>query len=207
MFPISEKEEWTQKYNIPEEFFGHCNNIEKYEEPHYHYSSIPLKDNIDLIGYLQSERYFSEYSGEISNMLTPNELGDNGEYTAIHVRRTDYLQHVGCYTLLDMNYYEKAMEECQSSKYLIFSDDISWCKERFVGHQFEFSEERDPTKDLGNMITCSNFIIANSSYSWWGAWLCDNMQKKIIAPKLWFGPKLAPTHDTKDLIPLDWIKI
>ena len=99
------------------------------------------------------------------------------------------------------------MEVCPSDKYMIFSDDLDWCKATFVGEQFHFSEERDPVKDLGNMISCLNHIVANSSFSWWGAWLCPNEDKKVVAPKIWFGPKLAPTHDTKDLIPNKWIRV
>ncbi|MFH5955214.1 alpha-1,2-fucosyltransferase, partial [Clostridium perfringens] len=99
------------------------------------------------------------------------------------------------------------MEILSSDKYMIFSDDLEWCKSEFVGDQFHFSEERDPVKDLGNFISCSNHIIANSSFSWWGAWLSPYKDKKVIAPRNWFGPKLAPTHNTKDLLPPNWIVI
>ena len=92
-------------------------------------------------------------------------------------------------------------------KFLIFSDDILWCKKHFIGNQYEFSEGNSPSIDLAIMARCSNNIIANSSFSWWGAYL--NMQRgcKVIAPATWFGSKLSPTHNTCDLLPPKWIKI
>lgn len=205
--------EYQNDFYLPRVFHNNLPNFWTYNEPHFHYSPIPYKPFINLYGYFQSEKYFIDQAHIIQRMLTPRYAYDQKAdycvgYTAIHVRRQDYLTHKDCYNILDMNnYYEKAMAACPSEKYLIFSDDIAWCKKHFIGNQFDFSEERHPSKDLGKMINCSNHIIANSSFSWWAAWLNSNPDKTVIAPARWFGPKLAPTHNTKDLIPEKWIKI
>jgi len=189
-------------------------NAPTYNEPHFHFAPVPrLSGIMNLHGYFQSEKYFEHCQDEIRQAFTPDWANSNmtlgyENYTAIHVRRTDYLTHTGCYNILRMeNYYKRAMEICPSERYLIFSDDLEWCKTHFVGPQFDFSEQRDPIRDLGNMISCGNQIIANSSFSWWGAWLNPNPDKIVVAPGKWFGPQLAPTHDTKDLIPDGWIKV
>ena len=89
--------------------------------------------------------------------------------------------------------------------FLIFSDDIVWCKNNFVGDKFIFIEGEEDYIDLWLMSLCNHNIIANSSFSWWGAWLNKNNNKTVIAPKNWFGPnkKLDPT----DLYCKDWLVI
>ncbi len=179
-----------------------------YEEPHFHYAPIPYKKNMNLHGYFQSEKYFKDFEDKIKEAFEPKYNYRFREDTcSIHVRRGDYLIHEGCYTILGDRYYEKAMSISGCKKFLIFSDDIAWCKTQFVGSEFEFSPEKDPVKDMARMMKCKNHIIANSSFSWWGAWLNRYEDKTIIAPGNWFGPKLSPTHDIKDLIPEDWIRI
>ncbi len=184
-------------------------HVQTYEEPYFHYSPIPKIGNMmNIHGYFQGERYFEHCAAEIRSILTPAYKGVCEGFTSIHVRRTDYLTHDDCYTILSReNYYDKAMRVLPSDRYMIFSDDLEWCKETFVGEQFYFSKERDPVKDLGNLKSCSNHIIANSSFSWWGAWLSLNEDKKVVAPANWFGPALSPTHNTKDLYPDGWIKL
>lgn len=184
-------------------------HVQTYEEPHFHYSPVPRIGNMmNLHGYFQSSRYFEGHEEAVRKALTPKPGSDCSDYTSIHVRRMDYLVHTDCYNILGIeNYYDKAMRIIPSEKYMIFSDDLDWCKAHFVGGQFHFSEERDPVRDLANMISCSNHIIANSSFSWWGAWLSTHEGKRVAAPATWFGPALAPTHNTKDLYPDGWIKI
>ncbi|KKN72160.1 hypothetical protein LCGC14_0413720 [marine sediment metagenome] len=198
-------------FNIPANYFSneiHINRI--HNELCFHYAGIPSfkGEVVSLSGYYQASKYWQDYANVVLKLLMPKRLGSYKDYTAIHVRRTDYLIHTECYSILDMhNYYEKAMMACPSKNYLIFSDDLDWCKKHFVGNEFSFSEERHPAIDLGNMIGCKNNIIANSSFSWWAAWLNKTPDKKIVAPVTWFGPKLSLTHDTKDLLPKEWIKV
>lgn len=186
------------------------NSVPTYHEPNFSYSKINKNQPLlNLHGYFQSEKYFEHCKDEVRRVLTPKTHYDHNGITAIHVRRTDYLdpRHKDCYHILTReNYYDKAME-IVPGPYLIFSDDIDWCRKNFTGHEFSFSETQDPITDLAKMLACDKFIIANSSFSWWGAWLSTTPGKQVVAPGKWFGPKLAPTHDTKDLIPDKWIKI
>lgn len=184
---------------------------ETYNEPCFAYREIPAKKNLNLYGYFQSHLYFQDFEQEIRKLFYQPlyETKPTLNNCAIHVRRGDYLIHAhrGCYTILGMDYYEKAMVKISADKYYIFSDDINWCKQHFKGDEFIFSNNNNEVDDLREMMGCSNFIIANSSYSWWGAWLSEAKDKRVIAPASWFGPKLAPTHPTNDLIPPDWERV
>jgi len=182
----------------------------RYEEPGFTYKPIPYRNNLDLFGYFQSEKYFKHCEEDISKLLAPKRSVQSLPKTAsIHVRRGDYLEpHLaGCYVKLNMGYYERAMSMLNVKRFLVFSDDVEWCKSHFVGKKFDVIENNHPPHDLALMMACENNIIANSSFSWWAAWLNPNPDKKIIAPLKWFGPKLAPTHDTSDLVPDGWVRI
>ena len=91
------------------------------------------------------------------------------------------------------------------TKFLIFSDDITWCKKNFIGDSFIFIENEVDFIDMYLMSMCINNIIANSTFSWWGAWLNKNKNKKIISPINWFGP--AKPLNIRDVIPHNWVKI
>ena len=107
--------------------------------------------------------------------------------------------------LSTLEYYKQALSKLPDiNKVLIFSDDIEWCKQNFIGDRFIFIQEEDYIS-LYLMSLCDYNIIANSSFSWWGAWLNQNPNKVVIAPKLWFG--LKSNHNINDLIPSSWIKI
>ena len=202
--------EYENDFNIPKNKFTDLKNIKyskTFDEPHFHYAGIPYWPNMNLMGYYQSYKYWQDYSNIIKQLLTPKYKATKYDGTSIHVRRTDYLVHAGCYNILDMkNYYEKAMEIVGGNKFLIFSDDIQWCKQHFIGNQFEFAEG-NTIQDFSTMINCINNICANSSYSWWSSYLNPNPNKKVVAPAIWFGPKLAPTHDIKDLLLNEWVKV
>jgi hypothetical protein len=96
------------------------------------------------------------------------------------------------------------MDMVDCGKFLVFSDDIDWCKSVFTGDRFIFSNESNADSVIYMMSKCSSNIIANSSLSWWGAWLSNNMHKKVIAPKLWFVTKDV---SSVDMVPADWIRI
>ena len=199
--------QYEQDFNLYGCFTGPILTTEKYVESHYHYAPIPYSSNLDVSGYLQSEKYFEDQQDVIRQLLTPKiGFGIRWGYTAIHVRRGDYLNLTKEFIQLDMDYYQRAMEVIKSKQYIVFSDDLSWCRNTFKGDNITFSDGRSVVEDLSLMISCENQIIANSSFSWWAAWLNANPSKNVIAPRRWFGPNLA-YNDTKDLIPSGWIMI
>jgi hypothetical protein len=208
--------EYEDDFHLPKSCFKSSVRFDNtFNEPHFHYAGIPHQPNLNLHGYFQSYKYFQD-DPFVKQLLSPKsdcelsyalDLVLDG-VASIHVRRQDYLIHTGCYNILDMNnYYEKAMEMAGANKFLVFSDDIHWCKRHFIGNQFEFSEGNTPSQDMALMMKCQNNIIANSSFSWWAAYLNIRSEKKVIAPATWFGPKLAPTHDAKDLLLDGWVKV
>ena len=124
---------------------------------------------------------------------------------SVHVRRGDYTKLQDHHPLCTVEYYEKAMAMFKDHSFLVFSNDIEWCKENIKGPRVMYSEEESAAKDLQLMASCDHNIIANSSFSWWGAWLNDNQNKKVIAPSNWFGPTCD--HSSKDIVPETWIRI
>jgi hypothetical protein len=96
------------------------------------------------------------------------------------------------------------MQIVDCDKFLIFSDDIDWCRCNFIGDQFTFSDEQDITSIIYTMSNCSDNIIANSSLSWWGAWLNSGVSKRVVAPKIWFSDTSLCSND---IIPEQWIQI
>jgi len=198
--------EYKDHFNLNNCFATSIANNYVYTEPHFHYSSIPYQANTDIRGYFQSQKYFINQQNIIKELLTPKiALGTKYDYTSIHVRRGDYVNQPNNYIQLGMDYYKVAMELVKTKHYIIVSDDINWCHNNFIGEQFIFSENRSPVEDLALQITCEHNIIANSSFSWWGAWLNKNPSKMIVAPNRWFGPNQK--HNTKDLLPNEWTKI
>ena len=108
----------------------------------------------------------------------------------MHIRRGDYVLYPDHHPTCDLDYYKNSIEliKKQSNnkkKILIFSDDKQWCKNTFLGDEYIISENTNPYIDLYMMTLCDYHIIANSSFSWWGAWLAKS--KKTIAPSKWFG--------------------
>ena len=111
----------------------------------------------------------------------------------------------------DRTYDKPSRTIKEIDKDLVFSDDIKWCKENFIGDKFLFIEEDRDYIELFLMSQCNHNIIANSSFSWWGAWLNKNENKIVVAPSKWFGEnseyiKQEGIND-KDILPKSWIKI
>jgi len=152
---------------------------------------------------------------------------DGKEPIMLHVRRGDpnltdprgfkwsYTQCGDQHPVQTVEYYEKALSKFDAKQpVIVFSDSVEWVKQQefFSGDRFMISEPEDkyadgsftPYADLCLMSLCSHAIIANSSMSWWGAWLIANPDKKVIAPKMWFGPAYADKN-TKDLYCPNWI--
>ena len=188
------------------------------EERHFHFDEILFNmcpDEISLAGFFQSEKYFKHIESEIredfsfrDHILEPckDMMKSVGDAISLHVRRTDYLQNPN-HTTLDLDYYEEALKSFDSEiPVVVFSDDVEWCKDQklFDSDRFMISESQDQYVDLCLMSLCKYHIIANSSFSWWGAWLSNS--DKVIAPIKWFGDGNSDKN-TKDLIPERWRRI
>lgn len=223
---------FNKYYQFVKKFFFYDKNyihiVER--DTNFNSSVFTLKDkNLYLSGYWQSEKYFLEYSNEIKNDFSFKEslqfqayewanVIQKSESVSIHLRGRDYLtskatssQHLIC----DIEYYSQAISYFKK-KYLnptffVFSDDPTWAKSYlksinnndivFIeGNQWNVS----PINDMYLMSLCKHNIIANSSFSWWAAWLNNNRQKTIICPKKWFNMKL---HNIDEIAPQSWIKI
>ena len=186
-----------------------------YTEPHFHYNKVPYANNLLLDGYFQSERYFSHRRKDIISLFSPTEEMNEyltskyshlfaNETIGVHVRRGDYLNLPNHHPACDKNYYEKALSLFTNEKeydIIMFSDDMKWCKDNFDS-SFNFIDGESPAIDMLLMSRCSHNIIANSSFSWWGAWLNESKHKRIVAPIKWFGDSVK--HNTKDLISQQW---
>ena len=200
-----------------------------YKEPHFHYDKNFFQSRKDVLlkGVWQSEKYFSKYQSELREILQLKEdtiinVKSKGEElhkensVSIHVRRGDYLRLpiiLEWHGVLDVEHYNNAIELLQSKankplKLYYFSDDPQWVEENLCtiwpGEVISKNSQNTGLEDFFLMSQCKHNIIANSSFSWWAAWLNNNPEKIVIAPKKWFGN--AP-NDTKDLIPESWIKI
>lgn len=177
-------------------------------------------DHVSLQGFFQTEKYFKNVENEIREDFTFNggilnpckEMIDSVDNPiALHIRRTDYVSNSENHHNLSLDYYKKALSMFESDRnVIVFSDDPGWCnkQELFSEDRFLISENTDNRVDLCLMSLCSDFIIANSTYSWWGAWLSPNPDKKVIAPVEWFGKTgYTKDHNTTDLIPNEWTRI
>ena len=187
-------------------------------EKHFHFDKEffdQCPNEVSILGFFQSEKYFKHIEESIredftfrSHIQEPCDemMGDLDDVISLHVRRTDYLTNSVNHFNLDLNYYERALEYFDNQQVIVFSDDPEWCKEQklFSDDRFMVSESGDNKIDLCLMSMCTHHIIANSSFSWWGAWLARS--KKVIAPSTWFGPNNSD-KDTKDLYCEDWIVI
>jgi hypothetical protein len=170
-------------------------------------------DNVDLFGYFQTEKYFSHIENIIRQEFTfcdridkicshyiQNKFPDQN-IIALHIRRGDYLTDPNFYSL-DLDYYWNALVSLPMYSVIVFSDDVKWVSKVFGEKRFTISQTHNQFLDLCLMSKCSHHIIANSSFSWWGAWLAKS--KKVIAPKKWFAGDFSDWN-TKDLYLPDWI--
>ena len=159
---------------------------------------INCPDDVDLFGYYQSEKYFKHIENEIRSDFTFREelielcdsfIKDNFVYRdviSLHIRRGDYVLNPN-HPTQDVEYYRQALKRMPDLPVIVFSDDPEWCnnQEIFSSDRFAISEGNTTDTDLCLMSLCNYHIIANSSFSWWGAWLAKS--EKVIAPKNWFS--------------------
>jgi len=194
----------------------------KYGERFFHYDKdvFGIDDWTDLFGYFQSYKYFDNIRENLRREFIHEGymdkaveflMGSMPVKVGVHVRRTDYLRFPRVHPFPGLNYYRKCFEffmnnfECT---FVVCSDDIKWCKKSFKNiaaayeSNFVFSELNDNVFDLMLLASCDHNIIANSSFSWWGAYLNYNNNKIVMSPKKWMGPN-GP-QDYYDLVPKEW---
>lgn len=212
-------------YDFEQSYEKIARSLNFYREKYFHYNEnvFDLKDNIVYAGNYQSEKYFAhckevileqfsfkkhikEKSESFINSI--KEESKNKQIISVHVRRGDYLNHPNAHPTCSVEWYKQAFAEFKNddSTFVVFSDDLGWCKQNFSsidGYDIKFSSLSNNFEDLCSMTMCDHNIIANSSFSWWGAWLNRNDDKKVIAPKVWFGPSYY-YHQTKDLYCENW---
>lgn len=189
-------------------------------EPHFHFSPyiLDIPDSTNLHGYFQSEKYFEhckeelietlKFKKEISEFAEREKKKYDGELVSVHVRVGDYKHMQMHHPVCQKDYYVKAMELFKGSKFLVFSDDLEHCRTMFEGmDDIYYSESHSDSVDMCLMSLCDHNIIANSSFSWWAAYLNKNKTKQVVAPTKWFGPSYNGINDTKDLYCKEWIKL
>lgn len=187
---------------------------------------LKLRGDLYLDGYWQSEKYFREirstllsdftikYTQDTQNLETSSKI-KSCQAISLHIRRGDYVnnaQTLEKHGVCDLDYYYRAIayvgERISDPSFFIFSDDPDWAKENLkIDYPMTFISNNDASKnyeDLRLMSQCIHNIIANSSFSWWGAWLNENPNKIVIAPKRWFNDSSV---NTTDLIPETWLSL
>lgn len=179
-------------------------------------------NNVLLNGYWQSYLYFEKINKIIINdfgfkdrykkeIISELKLINNFQSVSVHIRRSDYVTNkiaadvLGC---LSSHYYEQAVqlisERIKEPYFFIFSDDPEWVKSNMHINNSTIIETNNELHDLILMSTCKHNIIANSSFSWWAAWLNKNTGKTVVAPQKWF---IDTSINTNDLIPNTWIRL
>lgn len=181
-------------------------------------------ENMYLDGYWQSEEYFYDYQNLIKETfkfpaiesVENKRIVDKILHTnsvSIHVRRGDYLSSDRYICLGETNYYQQAIklitEKIDNPTFFIFSDDIDWCRNNLaLSEEYEIVDWNKGDKsyvDLQLMSMCKHNVIANSSFSWWGAWLNINENKIVVSPEHFY--KLESGFDDSHLLPKSWIKL
>ncbi len=191
---------------------------------HFEPSLFSKKGTVYLNGYFQSEKYFADYADTIRRELriqdplgaaaadTASIVTNDDVSVSLHVRRGDYVTHPEFGGIADVSYYQRAVAKMQQrvphAHFYVFSDDIEWCRNNLALPKdavFVSGTEMQDYEELHLMSLCRHNIIANSSFSWWGAWLNANPDKIIIAPSRWAHGKKE--KDFRDIIPERWIRV
>lgn len=230
---------WNKLYGARQDhYLGHFNTPEnfasiqeiaqarRFKERYYHFDPdvLSLGDNVHLVGYWQSEKYFLEIEPivrreftlrngleEVDKELAASMFHSNS--VSLHIRRTDYLPG-GIHGVCSPSFYLRCLacleENFEIDHVFVFGDDIGWAQRSLQLIQPTVyvtpSDIRGNTcRDFYLMSLCKYHILANSTFSWWAAWLCQREDKVILAPRPWF---LSPgNRDEKDLIPNTWVRI
>lgn len=207
------------------EFNLKSRNLYIVENPKKQLNLSKIDGDVYLDGYWQSEYYFKDIRDFLLNdfsfpilseevALLGEEIISNSS-VSVHIRRGDYASnsHINSYHgTCDIDYYMKSIsffsKKLDNPIFYFFSDDINWVKENFQSNEnFRFislSDSLSPHYDMYLMSKCLHNVIANSSFSWWGAWLNQNPNKTVIAPKNWF---VDPSNNPINLIPQNWLRL
>lgn len=194
-----------------------------YKEPHFHFDPgfFYTKPPLYLKGYWQSWRYFEPVADIIRKDFTFAQHFSaavqekawqlkGSESVAIHFRRGDYTskEAVEYHGITGADYYQQAVARFRDAKFYVFTNDPAWVRENLpTGIDYEILSgglSHTPYEDLFLMSQCRHQIIANSSFSWWGAWLNEYAGKQVISPTQWFA---TGQLDAMDLIPASWYRI
>jgi len=196
--------------------------------PDYDTEFADLPDNTYLVGYWQSPRYFADCATTIAaevELVHPLSMAsaliadriDVTASVAVHVRRGDYVSlpsAISRHGVLPLTFYSAAIKQVRASvtkpRFYVFSDDPEWCRAHLplAANETTFVDHNlgaDASQDLVLISRCQHQVIANSSFSWWGAWLADQRHRgaprHVIAPALWFAGR---PYDTADRFPAHW---
>lgn len=172
-------------------------------------------------GFWQSEKYFCEVEGAVRRSFRFNEslLNDltkdlsntiqSENYVSVHIRRGDYVQQQAFFGLCDEAYYHQSIDlmrqKVGNPSFVFFSDDMSWVRDKFYEKDavyVDWNLGKESWQDMYLMTLCRHHIIANSSFSWWGAWLNPNKDKVVVAPRQWF--RSMPNYD---ILPGGWLTV
>ena len=172
-------------------------------------------------GYWQSEKYFNPVADKVrqvfrfrENLMSERTLQlaetlRNENHVSVHIRRGDYIPLTEYHGLCDENYYRIAMrhirERIPDAVFVFFSDDMTWVKQHLNEKDsiyVDWNEGKESWQDMYLMVQCKHHIVANSSFSWWGAWLNEHPEQLVVAPSQWF--KFSPNYD---IIPSRWITL
>lgn len=198
------------------------------KEAHFHFDPaiLSLSGDVYLDGYWQSERYFADAEATIRKALMITQKPDNSNQrmlneisgcnaVSIHVRRGDYLKDqavLQMHGVCSLDYYRQAVDfiasKVEAPVFFVFSDEPEWVRENLhLPYPMAVVDHNGVNRgyeDLRLMSTCRHHIIANSTFSWWGAWLNPSKDKIVVAPKRWFNDFDA---NTKDIYPDSWMQL
>jgi len=207
---------------------GRWNSAGTYRERHFHFDPNVerLRPPIYLVGYWQSERYFTGIAQHLREEFVPRtpaseanqrmlEFIHNHLSISLHVRRGDYVtdrRTNAFHGVCPVSYYERALAHMEriapSARLFVFSDDQQWAAENIRSNlpttHVMVNGPGEAVWDLILMKNCHHHVIANSSFSWWAAWLSPSPKKVVIAPRHWLK---SDTNETDDRVPSDWIRI
>lgn len=201
------------------------NHFRRWNEPSFDYHEIPHNpQGVRIVGFFQSLKYFSHCQDEVKKWIKLPRVDRWEGHCGIHARRGDYVDLETNFPTVTLEYFKQAipiMVDKGFTKFFVCSDGIEWCEDilppAFPDLHFEFSKGRNEWQDLSVYGSCGANIIANSSFSWWGAFLNQTINKTVVSPHntSWFGPDGGPVREAlaagkepcADLIPDEWIKI